>query len=89
MQPANRLTLEQYRSFYTSWVNDKVFYGLDGAAKDNIQRIIREEWEPGYICQMYCGHCVAEMLVKAFENMDREMTQAAPPVDVVKIKLRE
>jgi hypothetical protein len=90
MQPANRQYLEDNRRFYTAWVNDKVLYSLDAAVKQNIQRIINEEWQPGYSADLYCGHCVAKMLELAYGKMDEESTQAAPNmVDVVRLKLNE
>lgn len=90
MREENRTTLEQYRRQYNAWVNDTVLYDLDGAAKQKIIEVIRAEWDPYYSTDVWCGHCVAKMLVYAFEQMDKESTQAAPPiVDAVRIKLNE
>lgn len=86
MQPHNKTSLESFRNIYNAWVNDKVLYGMNA---EEILRIIREEWDPGHSVEMWCGHCRAKMLVFAFQRMDQEATQAAPPTDTVKIKLRE
>lgn len=72
MLPHNRQRLESYRQYYDSWVNDRYLFSLGGDVKEDIQRIIREEWQPGYTCQMWCGYCVAKMIVLAFESMDNE-----------------
>ena len=70
MRADNRKSLERYRSQYEAWVNDDVLYDLDGSARNEILRIIREEWAPGYQVNVWCGKCVADMLVFAFKNMD-------------------
>lgn len=88
MHPHNRQTLEQYRNHYTAWVNDKCLYSMDGG-ENEVLRIIREEWDPVHTVDLWCGSCRAKMLVYAFEQMDKESTQAAPPMgfDTIRIKL--
>lgn len=80
MQPHNRQRLEKYRRQYNAWVNDRVLYDLDGAAKNEIIDVIRQEWNPGYTTDLWCGSCVAKMLEYAFRSMDTE---------VVKIKMND
>lgn len=70
MRQANRTRLEKYRSFYTCWVEIKSLSGIDAAGKNEIQDIIRQEWDPDYTCMMWCGNCVVNMIVFAFERMD-------------------
>lgn len=67
-------------------MNDACLYSMDGGEND-VLRIIREEWDPVHTVDLWCGVCRAKMLVYAFEQMDKESTQAAPPMDIVKIKL--
>lgn len=74
MQPENRNRLEKYREMYNAWVNDQVLYNMDGAAKNEIIDVIRKEFNPGYVTELWCGSCVAKMLVYAFEQMDKEIT---------------
>lgn len=81
MQPENRTRLEKYRKMYEAWVNDQVLYNMDGAAKNEILEVIRQEWAPGYVAEMWCGSCLAKMIVFAFQNMDKEKT-------TVKIKFK-
>jgi len=84
----NRQSLERFRNHYNAWVNDKSLLYMDGGEND-ILKIIREEWDPQHRVDLWCGSCRAKMLVYAFEMMDKEATQAAPPMKttVVKIKL--
>lgn len=51
------------------WINDRTCH-LDGIAKQDILNIIREEFEPMYHVDMWCGPCVVKMLVYAFKRMD-------------------
>lgn len=84
----NRQALERFRGHYNAWVKDKCLNSMDGGEND-ILRIIREEWDPFKTVDLWCGSCRAAMLVYAFEKMDAEATQAAPPMDTdtVRIKL--
>jgi hypothetical protein len=81
MQDINRTRLETYRPLYNAWVNDNVLYNMDGTAKNEILDVIHKEFDPGYTCQMYCGSCVAKMVVYAFEQMDKQ-------TETVKVKFK-
>lgn len=82
MQLHNRQRLEKYRSAYNGWVNDRVLANMDGAAINEILSVIREEWDPGYTVQAWCGHCRAEMITYAFEKMDADKENT----EVLKVK---
>ena len=84
MQPHNRQTLEALRPDYDNWIANK---NLGNFAWQEVQRIIREEWDGGYTVQYWCGTCLVEMLTMAFRRMDGEQEPAA--VETIKIKLRE
>jgi hypothetical protein len=71
MSPENRAALERYRGHYDAWVNDKCLYSLDGG-ENEILRVIREEWDPTYKADLWCGSCRAKMVVFAFQMMDNE-----------------
>jgi len=34
---------------------------------------VKEEWFPDYRCDLWCGHCVIEMVNLAFRKMDTEI----------------
>lgn len=84
MQQANRTILEQYRSYYNSWVSDQVLNNMDGKAINDILGVIRAEWDPAYTVNSWCGHCRAKMIEFAFQRMDADKQT---DTDVVKIKL--
>ena len=68
MSPENRARLEKYRPIYSMWVNDKVL--LNTSFANEVQEIIRQELNPGYTAQTWCGKCCADMLELAFRHLD-------------------
>ena len=68
MSPENRQRLEKYRQIYTMWVNDEVLLNTSFASE--VQDIIRQELNPGYTAQTWCGKCCADMLELAFRHLD-------------------
>jgi len=68
MSPENRARLEKYRQIYTMWVNDNVL--LNTSFANEVQDIIRQELNPGYTAQTWCGKCCADMLELAFRHLD-------------------
>lgn len=75
MKQSNRERLERYRSQYQTWVNSQ-YLNLSADAKAEILQIIRAEWDAGYSPDLWCGSCVAKMLVYAFEQMDADKTDS-------------
>lgn len=75
MKQSNRERLERYRSQYQTWVNSQ-YLNLSADAKAEILQIIRAEWDAGYSTDLWCGSCVAKMLVYAFEQMDADKTDS-------------
>lgn len=70
MKQSNRDKLETYRPKLKEWLNDKTCH-LDGIEKQEILNIIREEFDPNYHADLYCGICVVRMLEHAFREMDK------------------
>lgn len=70
MKSSNREKLETYRPKLKEWLNDKTCH-LDGIAKQEILNIIREEFDPNYHADLYCGICVVKMMEYAFREMDK------------------
>lgn len=61
--------LNQYRPKLLVWQNDKTCH-LSADEKVEIRDIIREEFNPGYTVDLFCGICVVGMLEYAFKAMD-------------------
>lgn len=84
MQQLNIDKLEKYRSKLNLWVNDQTCH-LGGAEKDEILQVIREEFNPGYTVDMWCGSCVVSMMTYAFRAMDEWKAQQPKPAEVKQV----
>jgi hypothetical protein len=62
--------LEKYRGFYDQFKDLQIVrhFGID--ERKDILSIIREEIDPKYNADLFCGSCVCDMLVFAFEQME-------------------
>lgn len=78
MQQSNIDKLEKYRHKLNLWVNDQTCH-LGGAEKNEILQVIREEFNPDYTADMWCGSCVVSMMVFAFQQMDSWIAQQPKP----------
>jgi hypothetical protein len=60
----------------------KAFYmrSLSANVRERMQNIIRENWEPGYHTDLWCGPCVSDMVKKLYRLYDEWL--AKQPVKV-------
>src|SRR4051812_2419526 len=78
MNPANKSFLEANR---THWITLRdAFYirHLDGNTRSEMQRIMGEEFRPGYTSDLWCGVCVADMVTALYQEFEK--WEAANPV---------
>lgn len=80
MNPANRALLDDMRHHHTTLV--KAFYlrGLNAIERDNMQRIMREEFQPGYQADLWCPSCAADMVLLLYRHYDEWL--AKQPLEV-------
>lgn len=47
---------------------ERAFYlrGLSGSVRSDMQRIMSEEWQPGYTADLWCPPCVCDMITKLY-----------------------
>ena len=74
--------LEKYRHLYEIW-NGTQSVTLDGNAKNDILAVIKAEFNPKYSIDMWCGKCVKDMLVYAFQEMERRRALPDMPINVI------
>jgi hypothetical protein len=55
----------------------KAFYlrSLSAEVRTRMQEIIRQEWEPGYHTDLWCGPCVSAMVLKLYRHYDEWLAQ--------------
>lgn len=81
MKDENKAFLDANRHHYNLLVNAGIVKHLDGATRDGLLRIIREEFAPNYIASTWCQSCVADILKFAYVQYDKWI--AANPAPVV------
>lgn len=66
MKPENRQSLETFRH---------ILINRGGSSNLNeVLRIVHEEWDPNYRCDMWCDACKMRLVEFAFGKMDSEKT---------------
>lgn len=80
MKPENRALLNQWRHHHETLT--KAFYmrGLNAHEREGMQRIMREEFQPGYSTDLWCPPCVSDMVKKLYRHYDEWL--AKQPVTI-------
>jgi hypothetical protein len=75
MTPETIQFLNDNRHHYDTLI--KAFYlrSLSAEVRTRMQEIIRQEWEPGYHTDLWCGPCVSDMVKKLYRLYDEWLKQ--------------
>lgn len=70
MTPENIQFLNEQRHHHDTLI--KAFYlrSLSAEVRTRMQEIIRQEWEPTYHTDLWCGSCVSDMVKKIYRHYD-------------------
>jgi hypothetical protein len=82
MNPANKAVLDDYRRFHDTLTKAGYLMGLSGSERSEMVRIIREEWMPGYATDLWCGPCVANMVLLCYRYYDDYLAKEAAKTTV-------
>ncbi len=63
--------LDANRNHYFVLIKAGIVNQLDYATRQGLLDVIRKEFDPGYLVNMWCGECVCNMLKFAFEQYDK------------------
>lgn len=63
--------LDANRHHYDLWQRAKIMKDLDGATRRRLLEVIRKEFNPGYLADLWCGPCVAETIRYAYVQYDQ------------------
>lgn len=66
MKQSNIEKLEKYRYV----LEGKSFSKVPGYDLNEVLEVIRDEWDPGYNVDFFCGYCVLKMVENAFNKMN-------------------
>lgn len=83
MKPENKAFLDSNRHHHDTLV--KAFYlrHLDGNTRSEMQRIMSEEFQPGYTSDLWCAPCVSDMVLALYRRYDEWLVANPPPVEMV------
>lgn len=77
MTPETIQFLNDNREHHNTLVNAGYLRCLSGETRQRMQDIIRENWEPTYYTDLWCGPCVSDMLLKLYRLYDEWIKQNA------------
>lgn len=77
MKPENKKYLEEHRHFWITLRDAFYVKGLSSNIKENMLRIIKEEFSPNYSTDLWCGNCIAKMLKFLYTNFEAWEKQTA------------
>jgi hypothetical protein len=79
MKAENKQILDEYRPYHIQAINAGTFRG-DGMVRENMCRIMSEEFQPGYTTDLWCAPCVFSMIKLLYRHYDEWL--ARQPVTV-------
>lgn len=68
MSPLNKAFLDE--NFHVFMVYERAFFirNLGAANRENMVRVMREEFHPNYSCDLWCPTCCGDMIVLLYRN---------------------
>lgn len=75
MKQENIDFLEANRHYHDILIQAGIVKHLDGATKQRIFEIIREEFAPNYMVSLWCSSCVADLLKFAYTQFDKYLAE--------------
>lgn len=78
MKPENKAYLEIHRPIWDSLRQAEYLRFPSMSVPGELLRIMREEFRPGYTVDMWCGHCVAEMVRQVYTEFEK--WEASQPI---------
>lgn len=79
MKPENKAFLEANRTHWITLRDAFFIRHLDGHTRSEMQRIMGEEFRPGYVTDLWCQTCVADMVRALYQEFEKwEAAQPKP-----------
>jgi len=66
----NKAVLDAHEHFYTTFMRSQTITGLSATVKNDLLRVMREEFWPGYSYDEWCPHCVGAFLQQVYAKYD-------------------
>jgi hypothetical protein len=75
MTQSNQQFLDTNRHHYDTFLKAQFVQHLDGATRERLLAVVREEFDPGYIGNLWCSTCVIDLLKYAYRRYDEWLLQ--------------
>lgn len=70
MKPENKTFLDANRHHYDTIVKAGYVRGLNAHEREGMQRVMGEEFQPGYHTDLWCGPCLFDMVKLLYQRYD-------------------
>lgn len=70
MKPANKQFLDDNRHHWETLTRAMYLKGLNGNEREGMQRVMSEEFQPGYATDLWCPPCVSDMVLLLYRQYD-------------------
>lgn len=91
MKPENILTLEKHRHIHDTLIRAFYVKGLNYIEREDLVRVMREEFNPISNPDLWCGECVADFIKDLYRRFDQYLA-ANPPkqnIEVIEVSQSE
>ena len=80
MRPENKAFLDANRHHHDTLI--KAFYlrSLNNNEREGMQRVMSEEFQPGYATDLWCPPCVSDMVLLLYRSYDEWLAQQAATI---------
>jgi len=75
MTPENKAFLEANRHHYDTVIKAGYVRHLNANEREGMQRIMREEFQPGYHTDLWCGPCLFDMVKLLYTRYDQWLSE--------------
>lgn len=81
MTEANRKRLDELYGFWRTLRDAQYLRGLNIHEREDMVRVLREEFWPGYTYDEWCGSCVADMVRTLYTRYDKWLSEQPKEID--------
>jgi len=71
MKPENKQFLEDNYHHWITLRDAQFLRGLNANEREGMMRVMSEEFQPGYTCDLWCNSCVVGMVTRLFTLYDQ------------------
>jgi hypothetical protein len=75
MKEESKSFLETNMHHWEAWRDLQIFNQLDYGVRDGFLKVIRDEFNPGYLANLWCSPCVVDMMRYVYTQYDKYLSQ--------------